>query len=239
MGKFGKWIGGGLGWVFGGPLGALLGFAVGSMFDEDEFEGIPKNRGNTTRGDFILSLLVLVGAVMKADGKVLRSELQHVNQFFIVNFGKDEAREAMLMLRDILKQNLNIAEIGNQIKNNLDYSSRIQLLHFLFGISKADGKVDPNEVIIIEKISYYLGITGKDYHSIKSMFIDDTDAAYRILEISSDASNEEVKKAYHKMAAKHHPDKVSYLGPEVQENAKKKFQKILDAYTKIKNERGM
>ena len=31
-GRYGKWIGGGLGWAFGGPIGAILGFAFGSMF---------------------------------------------------------------------------------------------------------------------------------------------------------------------------------------------------------------
>jgi len=30
--KYGRWILGGLGWAFGGPIGAILGFLIGSAF---------------------------------------------------------------------------------------------------------------------------------------------------------------------------------------------------------------
>ena len=33
MAKYGKWIGAGLGLALGGPLGALFGLFIGSMFD--------------------------------------------------------------------------------------------------------------------------------------------------------------------------------------------------------------
>jgi DnaJ like chaperone protein len=109
MGKFGKWIGGGLGWAFGGPIGALLGFAIGSMFDNAEqvdysYGGnIPKS-GRTQRGDFGVSLLILAAAVVKADGKVLKSELAYVKKFFEQQFGKRDTVQHMLLFRELLKQ---------------------------------------------------------------------------------------------------------------------------------------
>jgi DnaJ like chaperone protein len=111
-------------------------------------------------------------------------------------------------------------------------------MHFLFGIAQADGSITIQEQSVIDNISYYLGIQGADYFSIKSMFVQETDSSYKILGVNKDASDEEVKKAYRKMAVKYHPDKVSYLGEDVQDAAKEKFQKVSEAFEKIKKERG-
>jgi len=242
MGKYAKWIGGGLGWAFLGPLGGLLGFALGSVLDESDREilaGQRRTGSATTRGDFVSSLVVLIAAVMKADGKVVRSELDFVKRYFLQSFGQEMTRNSMLVLRDMLKQNIPVEEISRQIGRYMDYSSRLQLIHFLVGISRSDGRVSHSEISMIERIAYYMGISSSDMASITAMFRDNLDAAYQVLEISSKASDEEVKKAYKKMAVKYHPDKVAYLGEDVKEKAKEKFQKLQEAYEKIKKERGM
>ena len=239
--RYGKWIGGGLGWAFGGPIGGILGFVFGSMYDtmqSGKFDYDPANT-QTRPADFSVSLLVLAAAVMKADERVVKSELEYVRQFLVRQFGAEQAHEQILVLRDILKQDINLYQVCSQIKSYMDYSSRLQLIHFLFGISSADGKFDPKEVDVIDTIGRYLGLSTADYQSIRSMFIKDTDSAYKILEISPDATDEEVKKAYHKMAIKYHPDKVSHLGADIQKSAKEKFQELQNAYEDIKKERGM
>lgn len=243
MGKLrlGKWIGGGLGFVMGGPLGAVLGFMIGSVVDNTTvqttvYKGSPRT---TARGDFGMSLLVLVAAMMKADNKVVRSELNYVKQFFVSQFGHDTARDAILTLRDILKQEIPVRDVCLQIASNMDYPSRLQLLHLLFGISGADGRVHPLEVEMIERMSSYLGISRSDFVSIKNMFVPETDSSYKILEITPDASDDEVKKAYREMAKKYHPDKVSHLGEEFRKTAEEKFKKVNEAYARIKNERNI
>ncbi len=239
MGKFAKWIGGGLGWAFLGPIGGIIGFAIGSAIDSAEITRYQQQTRTTTKGDFAASLLVLIAAVMKADGKVLKSELDYVKKYLIQTFGPESAAEAIHMLRDIIKQNIPVEQVCIQIKHNLDYSSRLQMLHLLFGIAKADGEIHPNELLIIQKISYYTGVNKNDFESIKSMFYDNIDSAYKILGVDRSVSNDEIKKMYRKMAVKYHPDKVNYLGEDVQKDAKEKFQKINDAYAKIKKERIM
>lgn len=240
--KYGKWVGGGLGWAFGGPIGAILGFVFGSMYDNmNAGTGTTYAPGQvrTGAGDFSMSLLVLAAAVMKADNRIMRSELDYVKQFFIRQFGVQAAQEQIQVLREILKRDINLYEVSNQIRAYMDYSSRLQLLHFLYGISNADGQLHPREIEVIEQIANYLGIDAPDFQSIKSMFIKDTTSAYKILDVSPDASDTAVKKAYHKMAVKYHPDKVSHLGADIQRAAKEKFQELQNAYDQIKKERGM
>jgi DnaJ like chaperone protein len=241
MGMFGKWLGGGLGFVMGGPIGGLLGFLVGSVIDgttvqTSTYSSRPER---TSQGDFGVSLLVLVAAVMKADGKVVKSELDYVKQFFVRQFGKESAKQALLMLKDILNQEIPLRDVCTQIARNMDYSSRLQLLHLLFNISLADTKIHVSEIEIISKISSYLGVNTNDFLSIKNMFIPETDSSYKILEIEPTASNDEVKKAYRRMAMKYHPDKVSHLGDEFRNSADDKFKKVNEAYDKIKKERNM
>ena len=233
--KFGKWIAGGLGFVMFGPLGAIFGFALGSVFDN-----VPKQGKvmNTSRNDFILSLLVLIAAVMKADGKVTKSELEYVRAYFNQTFGEDASKEALLMLRDIIKKNIPVDQVGWQIKQNMDYASRLQLIHLLYSISNADGFIDEKEIQVIHYIANRIGITTKDERSMRAMFVQETDTAYKILEIEPGATEEEVKAAYRKMAMKYHPDRVTHLGQDFQKVANEKFQKVNEAYEKIKKQRG-
>lgn len=239
MASFGKWIGGGLGWALGGPIGGVLGFVFGSIFDSMQ-SGQYEHKGftPTQEGDFKVSLLVMIAAIMKADGRIMKSELEFVKRFFLAQFGEQEAERLLLLLREILRQELDVDEICEQIQENMEYPSRLQLVHFLFGVAAADGEPHAAEAELLKRICLHMGIRQKDFDSIKAMFIKDTGSAYRILEITPDASDEEVKKAYRKMALKYHPDKVAHLGEDVQKAAKEKFQQLNQAYNEIKQQRG-
>jgi len=234
---YGKWIGGGLGWAFGGPLGAIIGFAIGSAFgnssNTEEYIG-----GTTQQRDFNVSLLVLSAAVMKADGSVKKSELDYVKRFFLSNFGQERAEKYILMLKEILKQDIQIYDVSQQVGRFMDYSSKLQLLHYLFGIASADGTTHDNEVDVISVISKYMGISSSDFQSIKAMFVQQVDSAYKILGIDANATDDEVKKAYREMAKKYHPDKVAYLGDDVRKSAEQKLQEVNEAYDKIRKQRG-
>ncbi|MCF8295278.1 MAG: DnaJ domain-containing protein [Bacteroidales bacterium] len=238
MANYAKWIGGGLGWAFGGPIGALIGFVVGNMMD-GKSSAVANVSSQTTQGDFVMSLLVLIAAVMKADGKILKSELDYVKQNFLRTFGADQTRTLIRALGDLSRQEIPLGEVCVQISRHMDYSSRLELLHLLFGISQADGVISTEEINTIEYIRKQLGIKDADYLSIKGMFVKDTTSAYKILEIEPTATDEEVKKAYRRMALKYHPDKVAYLGEEIAHDAKVKFQKVNEAYETIKKERNL
>jgi DnaJ like chaperone protein len=243
MANYIKWIGGGLGWAMGGPIGGLIGFFFGSMFDNmnsplADYKA-PSGRVTTKPGDFSVSLLILSAAVMRSDGKVMRSELDFVRNFFMQQFGHETTEAQMPMLREILKQDIDLPQICFQIKQYMDYPSRLQLLHFLFGVAQADGTFHPTEVETIEQIAHLFGIRQPDFTSVKAMFVKDTTSAYKILELSPEATDEEVKKAYRKMALKYHPDRVTHLGEDVQKAANAKFQELNAAYNEIKKQRNI
>jgi DnaJ like chaperone protein len=258
--SFAKWIGGALGWSFGGPIGAIIGLALGSVVDNltdsdqkvigerqsgRRFDPYRQStarsrpqRPQTQSGDFEVSLLILASIVIKSDGKQDQRELDFVRQQFTNMYGKDRANKAFELFKGIAKQNISTRKVCLQIKQMMDHSSRLQLLHFLFGIARADGLVTEDELRQIYTISGYLGISNKDFESIKAMFYNSSDNAYKILEIDKSATDDEVKKAYRTMAKKYHPDRVVHLGKEHQEGAEEKFRQVQESYEHIQKERG-
>lgn len=241
MGKL-KWITGGLGFVLTGPIGGIIGLAAGYLIEEiSKGEALIGSSSNqtTSRGDFGISFLVLIAAVMKADGKVLKSELDFVKNQLLKMYGEVRAKEAIRTLGDILKQHIPVQDVSRQIRQNMDYSSRLELIHLLFAVAAADGNVSSTEVDTIKIVAGAMGITPEDWTSIKAMFVSDQQWAYKILEVDPNATPDDIKKAYRKMAIRFHPDKVAHLGDEYQNQAKEKFQKVNKAYEELKKQKNL
>ena len=246
MANFVKWLGAGLGFTLGGPIGSILGFAVGSFIDgfsKADLE-LAKTYGrassNAQSGDFEVSLLLLSSVVIKADGNVNERELLFVREHFKRMYGEERANNAFKLFKVFIKNNeISTPQICTQIRHNLTHASRLQLIHFLFGIANADGTVHEVEVNAIKTIAGYLYVNPHDFESIKAMFYNSSDSAYRILEIEKTATNDEVKLAYRKMAKKYHPDKLQHLGAEHIKGAEEKFKQVSIAYEQIQKERGL
>lgn len=241
--KYAKWLGAIVGWIlFRSIWGAITGFIIGSLIDEAQVRMYRRNSNASSFShihDFTTSLLYLSAAIMKSDGSALRSELDFVRRFFTHQFGHEKASADILTLRDILKQEIPVKEVCFRIKQFMPFASRLQLIHYLFGLSAADGKLHPNEISMIQQIAYYLGISFADVNSIKAMYWHDDDSDYKVLGIKPSATDAEIKTAYRKMASKFHPDKVANEGEDVQRAATERFKKIQEAYENIKKKRGM
>lgn len=247
MGLFKKILAGGLGWTLGGPIGAIIGVSIASLFDTPKkveyqtFDSESNARQTHKRAnDFQVALLVLIAAVMKADGRVVKGELSVVKRFLLQNYGEEGAREALQILKELLDKDINVAEVAMQCATNLNYSVRLQLINMLVSVAAGDGNVNADEIAVIRNIARYMRVSDADLTSISAMFTQQVNPnwAYEVLELSPSCTDDEIKKAYRRMAMKYHPDKVNSLGEEVKQSATEKFRKVKDAYDCLKKERG-
>ena len=243
MGVLGRVFMGGLGWALAGPIGGLLGWWLGSQLDgQGQLAGGTGSRGHraaTRPGDFAVALLVLIAKVLKADGRVLKAELEVVKQFLIQNFGRENAQEMMHLLRGLLEQDYHTYEVAGQINRHMNSAEKLELMHLLFRISQADGKISRGELSILKEIASHLHITSGDFDTIHAMFHRAERSAYQILEVDPSVSDTDLKKTYRNLATKYHPDKVQHLGEDFQKIAEEKFKAINEAYQEIKAERGI
>lgn len=240
-----KWIGALLGYTYLRFGGAVLGYFLGSMIEGVMKKSTTKSFNTSSfrsmgSSQFELNLLSLAALVIKADGKVEEKELRFVRNYFISNYGADYAATIFSRFNsEIKKETQDLSEIARLFVNGAPYNTRLQIVHFLFGIANADGSVSSSEVKKIDQIAAALGIRFANFESIKAMFVKQAGNAYKILEIDSNATNSEVKKAYRTMAKKYHPDKLSSADPAMQKGAQEKFQQVQAAYEKIQKERGL
>lgn len=238
-----KWFAALMGYYLMRFPGALLGFFIGSFIDQ-------WNKGGTINASlgrnglqpeiFEINLLALAATVIKADGTIKTQELQFVRNFFITNYGTQKAQAIFRIFNEqIKKETQNIAQLTRAILERTRYETRLQVLHFLFGVANADGSISTKELEKINQIAQALGIRFSDIESIKAMFVKSADNAYKILEITPEATDEEVKKAYRSMAKKFHPDKLQTKDPALIKGAQEKFQEVQKAYETIRKARQM
>lgn len=273
---FGKWIGGYLGFMIAGPLGALAGVVLGALFDGlvgsfssgGEYIGDDSSWGSRNdssyrqtygnaqqvnmgdRNSFLFSILVLISYIARADQKVMHSEMEMIRQFLRQNFGEGAVTQGEQILRKLFDQQKQMGDASfrnaviqscQQISMNLSYSQRLQMLSFLAQVARADGIVDPREVNALREVARALGLSDREVDSMLNLSDGSTnlEAAYKVLEISPNATDDEVRKTYKKLALKHHPDRVATLGEDVKRAAEKKFQEINAAKDLIYKARGM
>lgn len=253
---YGKWIGGIIGFMAGGPLGALAGYAIGSLFDHTTNND--NNRGNSydnqaygQRNSFMFSLLVMASYIIRADGKIMHSEMEFVRNFLRVNFGEAAVAEGNQILLNLFERRKQmdaqnpsafkntIFECGKQMEHYMSYEERLQLLNFLANIAKSDGNVCSAEIEALKEVAISMGLSAREVESMLNLGGNSLEAAYKVLEIEPTATDDEVKKAYKKLALKHHPDRVATLGEDVKRAAEKKFQQINNAKDIIYKARGI
>tara|TARA_R110002072_G_scaffold7503_2_gene40300 strand:- start:20581 stop:21324 length:744 start_codon:yes stop_codon:yes gene_type:complete len=244
-----RWLAAVLGYTFFRFPGAILGFLLGSLIDNmiggkksggRGFQQVFQQRSEqVSPADFELNLLSLASLVIKADGVVNQKELDYVRQYFVQAYGKERANATFKVFNEVIKnRQVSAANICSLLRSRTRYESRLQLLHFLFSIANADGHVTQSEVNEINNIARYLGIQLRDFESIKAMFFQNPDSAYKILEIEKTATVSEIKSAYRTMAKKYHPDKLVHMDEAYQKGAEEKFRKVQEAYEQLQKERG-
>jgi DnaJ like chaperone protein len=233
--SLGKWVGIGAGWFLAGPIGAIIGYYISKKF----FDG-----KNDQAKAYELSLLILSSLVIKSDGKIVKAELDYVKKFFINTFGVQKANKYFEIFNKLNKQSLDsqLRPVCQQLNSYVNHASRLQIIHFLFGVSASDNEIHPSEIELINRIAGYLNVNQYDFESIKSMFLtkgsaNSLDKWFAILEIDKSSSDAEIKKAHRKMVIKYHPDKLQGVSDDIVKLAEEKFLLVQKAYENIMKSR--
>ena len=278
----GKWIGGVLGWIVSGGsiIGALAGYVLGSLFESGAessgaatgYDGYSNNPyagdgyDEGERNSFLFSMMVLSSYIIKADGKIMHSEMEYVRGFLRQNFGEPAAIQGEEILLKLFERQKSegmmvyretIRKVCVEIRFHMNESMRLQLLNYLVMIAKADGRVTKEEKEALYEVATTMGQSTYDVDSLLAMDYSNRSSgnqrrgesyadrdqelanAYKVLGISPTATDEEVKKAYRQLALRHHPDRVASLGDDVRKTAEKKFQEINNAKEIVFKARGL
>lgn len=235
----GKAIGAGLGFLFGGPFGAILGAVTGNFFDQATMSAGRPVSNHDRSLNFITHLVGILISIAKADGRLSTQEINVIERAF-VSFGF--RGEDLSFIRDLIKHtsraDLDLQAVCYEYKQYSNYEERLSLLRIVYMVAFADKELHTNEESMINRIIGYLEINVEDAFEIRGEFCSDNDQHYKILNVTREASPEDIKKAYRLLSKKYHPDRVSHLGEEFANMASDKFQKINNAYEEIKREKG-
>lgn len=254
---YARWIGAAFGGMAGGVFGALAGYALGTVVETlfstaDEGSQEPHRRvrmtANGERNSFLMALMILSAHIIQADGKIMHSEMEFVRRMLRANFGamaEVQGEEILRRLFERRKQqgesawSREIMQCCDELASAMTLEQRTQLLALLSEIAKADGSVHPDEVEQLKLVANYLRVGSEAIDQLLNLGENSLEAAYKVLGVAPDATDDEVRKAYRRMALQYHPDKVANLGDDVKAAAEKKFKELGRAKDLIWAARGM
>ena len=207
-----------------------------------------QRRQQGDRNSFLFALLVLASYIIKADGRAMHSEMELVRQFLRQNFGQTAVAQGNEILGKLFDEQKRegwdkfkntVRQCCAQMNRNMNYSQRLQLLNFLVMVAQADGSVPQSEITALHEVAGWMGLSPSEADQMLHLSGDSLDDAYKVLGVSPNATDDELKKAYRRLALQHHPDKVAALGDDVRRAAEKKFQEINAAKDRIWKARGL
>ncbi|MCW8933766.1 MAG: co-chaperone DjlA [Gammaproteobacteria bacterium] len=258
MSWWGKLIGGGFGFMLGGPLGALMGMAAGHQFDRG-LNAVDLEPGNTERVQlaFFTATFSVMGYLAKADGKVSRSEIQMAENIMAqMNLDAKQRKTAIELFNQGKEDDFPLNDILHQFKIECHRRTNLlqMFLEILIATAYADNQLDKAEHLALQDIAQQVGFSSAQLEQLINMVgaqqqysrqSSHTDTktslnqAYAVLGVDSEISDSALKKTYRRLMSQHHPDKLVAKGlpEEMIKLANQKTAEIKNAYEQIKNSR--
>jgi len=261
MSWWGKLIGGYVGFALGGPIGALLGVALGHNFDKDSSTQASApfiGQQNRSQAAFFTATFSVMGHICKADGRITPDEISAARMIMSqMSLSPAQKDAAIALFNEGKKDNFPLEDVLAQLKSELGLSKNIKrvFVEIQCTAAYADGVLHPAEKKLLQKICHIIGFSEYELNSILAAISAGTHHqksgrggksgkmqlkdAYAILSISPNANDSEVKRAYRKLISQHHPDKLISKGlpEEMMKIATQKTQEIRKAYECVMEER--
>jgi DnaJ like chaperone protein len=218
-------------------------------------------RSKLNKSKYIQEFIQLAAFIMKEGDDVSSKEIRYVHYFLEKQFGKRNLESRKIALNNFLKSEKSVYHTLKNIDQNQDPKTKNQLLHFLVKIAIIDGYLKKKELLALEKVCKGIGLYPGKLISILALHSYITEqahkqqsrnkknysgggstsklkTAYKVLGLKDTATSKEIKKAYRKLVTLHHPDKLLNFSKAKQEESKRLYLKINDAYDLIKKQKG-
>ena len=239
MSIWGRLLGGAAGFALGGPIGAILGVMAGSAFDKKNKSSFNYSKISQEQKQqvFTISFIILSAKLAKSDGQVTDDEIQAFKEKF--NVPKSELNKVGKIFNEAKKDVYGYKQIADQV-GLLFADNKIlleELLNNLFYIAASDGQISLKEIDLLRSISQSFSFDENTFQRIFQMNLkDNTSDPYRILGVSRDDSDQEIRKKWIQLNKEHHPDNLIARGmpKEFIEQSNKELAAINLAYDKIK-----
>lgn len=236
MAKYEKWLGAGLGFMVGGPIGGLLGFITGTMFERGQSDA---KQISQNVSEFEVNLMVLASHFIKIDGRVSMSEIQFTEQFMNTHFDPQYNTERRQILNHCLQKEYDLTVACDQIRMNTQHATKVQVVRFLMDLALCDGELSEREHYFIFRIAGFLNVNDVEYRRIRTEHTQQPKVSlYEILEVRETASYEEIRASYRKLVIKYHPDRNQGVSAAELKKLTERLQQIKEAYETLKKEKG-
>jgi DnaJ like chaperone protein len=232
----GKIIGGVLG-SFIGPWGTAIGIGIGHQFDKGA------SRIQTAGMMMQVALFGCMAKMAQADGKITKEEINAVEQIIArLGYTPQMRAAAIDIFRKAKDDSHTAADYLNQLATTIQYNHQIGMTFIgaLHAIAQADGMIHPNERdILLQAERAFRLRPGTIDALLGGSTAGALDDAYKVLEVSPDMSDTEIKKVYREKCVQFHPDKLASKGlpDEFMKYAHEQLAKVNDAYDTIKKAR--
>lgn len=237
------WVGAGLGFLRGGPFGAVVGGAAEHFLGKKLQNKLQKSLpGIHNKGDFITCLVIVLTRVGMVNSPLTQKQIGVIHKFFVknLNFGVEDFKAIDPLILEVQNKNPDIERFIEEYKNSCKNNYNLLLIALCYQISLVENNLSEGTESLLKKIALLLGITYDQHNKIREKYsLEVLKTPYHILKISSDASNDEVKRAYRSLISACHPDRFVHEGEEAAEAAHLKFLEIQAAYQELESVRGI
>ncbi len=234
-------LGAGLGFLRGGPLGALVGGAVQHVMTKKVRKLIRKSLpGVVDEPAFVTCIVVVMTKLAMVKGHMTPREVETIYRFFVknLNYSENDLDSINEVIRETMRVNPDLNPVIQKYNSSAQSRYRSLLLVLSYQIALIEDSLTREVQEGINELARLLDISIEEHDQIRQKYsLDVLVTPFTVLGVASTATNDEIKKAYWRMAAQCHPDKVAHLGDDQVEKAHLRFLEIQEAYQELEKTR--